>query len=123
MGVSTPYQPPTNPKVGDKVTSWGHTYTWTPLHKNASQLDAMVYEYDKLCTDAIDRLLEIAPPTKDSHHAQRDLFKLVKDNASEGGPIGELWEQVNTVPDWVDWDQIDRGQKVFWRYIGPTHSF
>lgn len=101
MGVPTLHQPPTKPKSGQKVTSYGHTFTWTPLHKNADELNAMVYTYDKLCTDAIDRLQEIAPPSKENHHAQRDLFKLVKDNASGGGPIGELWDQVNTVPEWV----------------------
>jgi hypothetical protein len=51
---------------------------------------------------------------------KRDLYELLKDNASEGGALGELWEQVNTVPEWVDWDQIQRGQDVFYRYAGPA---
>ena len=28
----------------------------------------------------------------------------------------KLWDQVNTVPDWVDWEQIQRGQDTFYRY-------
>jgi hypothetical protein len=120
MGVAPQYNPPKNPQPGQKVSSYGHTFTWTELHKNAEELNAMVYTYDKVGTDAVDRLQVIAPPSKENHHAQRDLFKLVKENAAEGGAVGKLWAEVNTVPEWVDWDQIDRGQKVFWRYVGPT---
>jgi hypothetical protein len=51
---------------------------------------------------------------------RRDLYELLRDNASEGGALGELWDQVNNIPDWVDWDQIARGQDVFYRYGGPA---
>ncbi|EPE30649.1 hypothetical protein GLAREA_03616 [Glarea lozoyensis ATCC 20868] len=58
--------------------------------------------------------------SKKEEKKKRDLYELLKDNASEGGALGELWDQVNTVPDWVDWDQISRGQDVFYRYGGPA---
>lgn len=32
----------------------------------------------------------------------------------------ELWDQLNTVPDWVDWEQLERGQDVFYRYGGAN---
>jgi hypothetical protein len=114
MGVPSKSQP----QVGQKVHSYGHDFRWTPLHKNAEELNALVYTYDKLATDALDRLNEITPSGPNPHG--RDWFKLVQDHASEGGVIGELWDQLNTVPDWVDWEQIERGQKVLWRYIAPS---
>lgn len=53
---------------------------------------------------------------KEVKRPKRDLYKLLEENAGEGGVLGELWDQVNTIPDWVDWDQIQRGQDVFYRY-------
>ena len=54
-----------------------------------------------------------APPKR------RDLYALVKQHAATDPAIGALWKQVTTVPEWVDWDQIARGQDVFYRYGGP----
>lgn len=113
MGV-----PSETPQLGQKVHCYGHDFKWTSLHKSAAELDRMVFTYDKLATDTVDYLQEHAPPAKDQHG--RDLFKLLKEQAKDGGVAGELWDQINTVPDWVDWEQIDRGQKVFWRYVGPA---
>jgi hypothetical protein len=51
---------------------------------------------------------------------KRDLYELLKENAAEGGALEELWDQVNTIPEWVDWEQIQRGQDVFYRYGGAA---
>jgi len=51
---------------------------------------------------------------------KRDLYELLKDNHEKHPKLQELWDQVNTIPDWVDWDQIARGQDVFYRYGGAT---
>lgn len=45
-----------------------------------------------------------------------DLVSQLRDNAATDTVLGELWDQVNAVPDWVDWPQIARGQDVFYRY-------
>jgi hypothetical protein len=37
---------------------------------------------------------------------KRDLYALLRDHASDDEKLGELWNEVNTVPHWVDWDQI-----------------
>jgi len=50
------------------------------------------------------------------HRDHRDLYLLLKDNQESDPKLSELWKQVNTVPEWVDWDQIARGQDVFYRY-------
>lgn len=51
---------------------------------------------------------------------QRDLYALLEQYHSSDPKLDELWSQVQTVPDWVDWDQIARGQDVFYRYGGPA---
>lgn len=51
---------------------------------------------------------------------RRDLYAMLRDHADEDEVLGRLWEQANSVPEWVDWEQIERGQKVFMRYAGPA---
>lgn len=51
---------------------------------------------------------------------QRDLYALLKEHHSSNPKLDQLWEEVNTIPEWVDWDQIARGQDVFYRYGGPA---
>jgi hypothetical protein len=51
---------------------------------------------------------------------QRDLYVLLRDNHESDPKLHELWTEVNTVPSWVDWAQIERGQDVFYRYGGPA---
>lgn len=51
---------------------------------------------------------------------KRDLFVLLRDNVGRHPKLKQLWDEVTTVPDWVDWDQIARGQDVFYRYGSAT---
>lgn len=48
----------------------------------------------------------------------RDLYAILRDNREDDVLLREFWDEVNTVPDWVDWAQIERGQDVFYRYGG-----
>ncbi|KAL1305055.1 hypothetical protein AAFC00_001993 [Neodothiora populina] len=50
----------------------------------------------------------------------RDLYELLKRHAGEDEVLSKLWKELNTVPEWVDWDQISRGQDVFYRYGGAN---
>lgn len=124
-------------------SAWGYTFQLTPEHLTPEQTNPLKYSYDTLGEEALDRLNRISPPTttglpRNSPRIsdkkgrvengedgtapvpKRDLFILLRDNAEKDEKLGELWEQVNTVPDWVDWDQIARGQEVFYRYGGPS---
>jgi hypothetical protein len=49
---------------------------------------------------------------------RRDLYTLLRDHASEDEKLGQFWNEANSIPGWVDWDQIARGQDVFYRYGG-----
>lgn len=44
----------------------------------------------------------------------------MKEHAETDETLQKFWKQVTTVPDWVDWEQIERGQDVFYRYGGAN---
>lgn len=90
--------------------------------------------------ECLDRLNEISPPKtqtlprrEDPRSSsteidkkeelplpQRDLYTLLRDNHEADPKLQELWDEVNTIPSWVNWAQIQRGQDVFYRYGGPA---
>ena len=93
----------------------------------------MKYTYDVLGEEALNALDEISPPANRElpraqsrvpvkegaePKAKRDLYALTRDRKDEDPRLKALWDEVNTVPDWVDWEQISRGQDVFYRYGG-----
>ncbi|KAL4819840.1 hypothetical protein BDW67DRAFT_124705 [Aspergillus spinulosporus] len=111
----------------DIHTHWDLSFEWTELHQTAEQLRPLTFSYDKLADDCIARLNELSPPEKYRPKAgeppkkapKRDLLALLEKHAKDDAKLEELWTEVNTVPDWVDWDQIQRGQEVFFRYGMP----
>ncbi|GKT47028.1 uncharacterized protein ColSpa_07209 [Colletotrichum spaethianum] len=84
---------------------WDYWFKWTDEHFTGDDLPTTPSE-------KVD-----APPDPKPH---RDLYTLLRDNADSDEILGELWTEVNTIPDWVDWAQIERGQQVFLRYAGPA---
>ncbi|KAJ0124954.1 tat pathway signal sequence [Diaporthe amygdali] len=122
--------------------SWGYKYEWTPEHQTKEQMRPLTFSYDLLGADCLDRLDAISPPrstrpdpksTVDDNTAgtpapgdgkdakpRRDLYALLEQHQASDPKLNELWTQVHTVPSWVDWDQIKRGQDVFYRYGGPS---
>jgi hypothetical protein len=129
LGLKTKGQP-------NRRTAWGYTFDWTELHQTKEQLHPQTYNYDVLGSECLERLdnfqtdtsqLKVldkkAPngtspePSTTSH--RRDLYALLQHHADEDDKLQKLWLQVNTVPDWVDWEQLERGQDVFYRYAGP----
>lgn len=123
-------------------TRWGYSFQWTngPLgHVTPEQMQPMKYSYDMLGEQALDRLNQMFPevhstasriqenksethgsPVMEGITPKRDLFALLRDNASGDEILGRLWAEVNAVPSWVCWDQIARGQDCFYRYGGPV---
>ncbi|KAF4452046.1 Latex clearing protein [Fusarium austroafricanum] len=113
------------PDFNDARNVWGHRFQWTPIHQTAPDLSPLLYSYDKLATDALDRLDLISPPTSKgwkcphgSGPSQRDLYELLKKYANSDIVLGQLWSEVSTVPEWVDWEQLERGQQVVYRFSG-----
>ncbi|GAM35150.1 hypothetical protein TCE0_017f03250 [Talaromyces pinophilus] len=76
---------------------------------------------DNLASDCIEPLARLASDGKTLENSKPDLMKLdmyalLRDNYEKHEALTRLWEQTNTIPDWVDWAQIERGQKVYYRY-------
>jgi hypothetical protein len=111
---------------------WGYTFQWTSCHLTSDQMHPMKFSYDVLGEEALNKLDAISPPSSNElprnqsrvkgesgeSKPKRDLYALLKENHEKDEKLGELWEEVNTVPEWVDWEQISRGQEVFYRYGG-----
>ncbi|KAF1991398.1 hypothetical protein K402DRAFT_322482 [Aulographum hederae CBS 113979] len=124
-------------------TCWGYSFEWTDEHVSPEETDHMKHTYDVLGEECLKRLNEISPPPRSAlprnnglyaektaestvdqedapPPAPRDLYILLRDNAEKDPKLRELWEEINTIPDWVDWKQIERGQDVFYRYGGAN---
>ncbi|KAF2792789.1 hypothetical protein K505DRAFT_307059 [Melanomma pulvis-pyrius CBS 109.77] len=122
---------------------WGYEFEWTTHHITIEQSEKLKQSYDVLAEECLNRLNVISPPEKDAlprsnsqqatplkgadvekkeEHPlpQRDLYTLLKEHHSTDPKLSQLWEEVNTIPHWVDWAQIERGQDVFYRYGGPA---
>jgi hypothetical protein len=120
-------------KDPDQLNVYGYKFKWGPLHQSPEELHRLIFTYDTVAANALDALDEVVPPApvgprkeiqetiefKDKKK-HRDLYKLVQEHAKADHRIGKLWEEINAVPEWVDWGQIERGQKIFWRYGGPA---
>ena len=120
---------------------WGYTFQLTEEHMTPAKAHPLKFSYDLLGEQALDKLNEISPPPRSALPRnsgkfaepdavveskaddalpvpKRDLYILLRENAHNDEILGKLWAEVNTVPSWVDWEQIARGQDVFYRYGG-----
>ncbi|KAK1754603.1 tat pathway signal sequence [Echria macrotheca] len=133
-------------KIGDRIRAWGYDFTWTAEHMSPEQLHPLKYSYDVLAADCLDRFDELVPslplrsrskpktgssstepavqPGTESPETTScphpDFYDLLQKHAPHDKTLRRLLDEVNTVPPWVDWAQIERGQKVFYRYAGPS---
>lgn len=98
---------------------WGYSFHWTDLHRSEEELRPLVSTYDKLADECVEILNKIPTTEGSDKPFHKDFYGLLKAHKNEDPKLKELWTQVNTVPDWVDWDQIQRGQDTFFRYGLP----
>ena len=120
-------------------TCWGYTFELSPHHLQPEQARHLKYSYDTLGEKALNELNELSlrnaqsrgmkstvqnsnlqSETPTQHESKQDLYVLLRENAASNQVLGALWKEVNTVPVWVNWPQISRGQEVFYRYGGPA---
>ena len=130
---------------------WGYTFQMTPEHLTPEQMYPLKHSYDTLGEEALKRLNALPLTTnhpisrensqtidkpsdqrsqsagdmksdKPAPAAKRDLYALLRDNAGNDDVLGKLWSEANTVPPWVDWEKVARGQDVFYRYGGPAFT-
>lgn len=100
---------------------WGMRFKWTSEHTTPQQLEILIHSYDIVAAEVVERLDDIVPPAHaksplkedEKKKPYRDKYELMQEYASKDEKIEKLWTEVNTIPQWVDWDQIERGQKIF----------
>ncbi|KFZ13387.1 hypothetical protein V502_06637 [Pseudogymnoascus sp. VKM F-4520 (FW-2644)] len=105
---------------------WGYKYEWTDLHWTEEQQLPLRYSYDTLGEDVLARVkdVQMRKAAENGEAAGKgaprktDLYESLKSSAlsKEDPVVTKFWEDMHTVPEWVDWDQIKRGQDVFYRY-------
>ncbi|KAM0703981.1 hypothetical protein Q7P35_008987 [Cladosporium inversicolor] len=86
---------------------------------NLSNLQHLRYRCDTdadLALSAIQRQLQNRSETQPLRH-RNDLYSVFGAGSRVDPVLAKLWSDVNSVPEWVDWSQLERGQRVFHRYI------
>lgn len=127
----------TDPKM---CRCWDYDFRWTSHHLTADQMEPLRHQMDSLASDCIEPLNSLAaaaaaakeaestlisdtsekqPSTGKPNLLKTDMYALLRDNHDKNEALEALWKQVTTIPDWVDWEQIDRGQRVYYRYGQP----
>ncbi|KAF9935769.1 hypothetical protein BGZ67_002974, partial [Mortierella alpina] len=95
---------------GQRIKHWSGEILWTKNHLPASRLEPLRGLGDPLADDAL-AALEIKRG-EDALEALLAYTAQPSDEQKSSAPQ-QLLTQVMTVPDWVDWDRIQRGQQVF----------
>ncbi|KAG9324409.1 hypothetical protein KVV02_004429 [Mortierella alpina] len=98
---------------GERFQYWDYDIMWTKNHIPASKLEPLRRLGDPLADDAL-AALEIKPG-EDAVEALL-AYTAQASNEQRSSAPQQLLTQVMAVPDWVDWDRVQRGQQVYWRY-------
>lgn len=113
---------------------WGYKFEITNQHMTPETMDPWRKTWDTKADEVLEKLYALSPsvkPTTSTQSAESgegeksppprpDSLALLRDNHEADPVLARFWEEINTVPDWVDWDQIGRGQDVFYRYGGAN---
>ncbi|KAL3452900.1 hypothetical protein BJX65DRAFT_265090 [Aspergillus insuetus] len=102
-----------NPKIGERVTVCGYSFTWTESHLSKEELEPFRQQYDTLGAAALERIQAIR---QESETKSADVYETLREHHTSDPVLAKFWDEVHTVPDWVDWDQLARGQTFFYRY-------
>ncbi|KAM0189079.1 hypothetical protein ACHAPA_010343 [Fusarium lateritium] len=99
-------------------TIGNHTFTWTDQHIPKSHTDPLRHQCDELGAAAVREIQQIHEQLRqDGKRVSRaDLLDTLYHYHDKNEVLSQLWQEVHTVPSWVDWDQIARGQQFFYRY-------
>lgn len=105
-----------------------YEFQWSSQHMSKEKSESLKYQYDELGSQVVVKLQEIAQSRRSNSEKQpehhMDLYGLLRDHHSEDETLFQFWHQTHTVPKWVDWEQIERGQKFFYRYaLGNLMGF
>lgn len=95
---------------------WYHpnySFTWTEQHLPRTHTDPLRNEHDQLANQVLERL-QVIKTRKSAKSGvsvvSKDLYLLLKEHHEEDPILKKFWTEVNIVPTWVDWAQIERAQ-------------
>ncbi|MGR8024824.1 oxygenase MpaB family protein [Burkholderia cenocepacia] len=89
-------------------------YTPHPREEIGQRLSMAMWKGDPLCDAA---MLKMVDRGQSPHSIMEDLITRGIDAiADPTEELVELWKQISTRPEWVDWDRIERGARVYRRY-------
>ncbi|KAK2600055.1 hypothetical protein QQS21_005219 [Conoideocrella luteorostrata] len=103
-----------------------HSFQWSEAHLSTAKLTALKQQYDYLGSETVIRLQEISKKESGGERglARIDLYALLRDHQPDDKVLAKFWQEVHTVPEWVEWKQIERGQRFFYRYaLGNLMGF
>jgi hypothetical protein len=103
------------PDIGEVIQLGHHQFIWTEDHIDEAALQRLQSEYDTLGNSTLERLQDIQLAT-----GQKDLFATLRDNYSSDGTLASFWAETHAVPEWVDWAQIERGQRFFYKHMAAN---
>lgn len=102
---------------------WGYSFQWTDKHLPREEIDILRAHYDELGSAALERLQAIVAQTKvdtttaGAHPSTKpDLYTVLSEHHKEDEILEKFWDELHSVPEWVDWKQLERAQKFFARY-------
>ncbi|KAI7977613.1 hypothetical protein EIK77_010204 [Talaromyces pinophilus] len=98
--------------VGKPFQKWSHKFIWTDQHLDPGTMRDLRHEYDELGAKTLKRLLTI----KKEQSKKGDLYELLEKYHNQDDILSQFWRETHTIPEWVDWAQLARGQEFFYRY-------
>lgn len=75
-------------------------------------MNALRWECDAVASDAVDSLQSRSGDSG-------DLYSRLENLHASDPALEQIWKLIRTVPPWVDWEQVRRGQLVLKRYAIP----
>ncbi|KAK4502323.1 hypothetical protein PRZ48_005748 [Zasmidium cellare] len=101
-------------KSGAEPISPYYSFQLSEDYLSQAEIDSLKQRCDAVADDA---LLELQELSKNRASGTRlDLYSTLEQHHDAHPSLRRLWNEVYHVPDWVDWAQLERGQKTFWRY-------
>lgn len=113
-----PVDPVPTPKPGELVGKFGQDFVWSPLHWLPSELEPWRQRAD----DDVDALLNQLQPGPavdvvklacEAASAVPPAVSETKERAKQRAALAAWHARMSDVPEWVDWEQLQRGQEVF----------
>jgi hypothetical protein len=114
-------------QINDHCERWGYSFRWTDQHPSKEDFLKLRSSYDELGAGALVKLQAIAESMKNpaiENPQKPDFYAILRDNHKNYEVLSKFWTQINHVPEWVDWKQLERGQKTWARYaLANTVTF